>query len=176
MPASTIAGGARARHCPQDLRLKRGRLGAPGLAHIQARRRSERGLQCCNEALALRPHPTRCRGWPRWYGVTGIKAGRLDDGIAELSELSLGLRAHTCADLWSSACCGLPRAIFAGRSRHARPLDRSRAQTSRTTGYLHYEGRACWLMGECLAAEVPASAEDHVETRDADFRTRRRAE
>ena len=34
---------------------------------------------------------------------------------------------------------------------------------SRTTGNLHYEGRACWLMSECLATEVPASAEDHAE-------------
>jgi hypothetical protein len=36
--------------------------------------------------------------------------------------------------------------------------------TSRATGYLHYEGRACWLMGEYLAADAPAAAEDHVET------------
>jgi hypothetical protein len=35
---------------------------------------------------------------------------------------------------------------------------------SRATGYLHYEGRACWLMGEYLAADAPAAAEDHVET------------
>ena len=45
-----------------------------------------------------------------------------------------------------------------------RPLIDHVLSTSRTTGNLHYEGRACWLMSECLATEVPASAEDHVET------------
>jgi hypothetical protein len=30
-------------------------------------------------------------------------------------------------------------------------------------GYLHFEGTACWLMGECLAPEAPASAESYVE-------------
>ncbi len=36
--------------------------------------------------------------------------------------------------------------------------------TSRTTGYLHFEGWACWLMSECLAADAPASAEDYAES------------
>src|SRR5260370_37014525 len=31
-------------------------------------------------------------------------------------------------------------------------------------GYLHCEGLACWLMGECLAPEAPADAENYVET------------
>ena len=35
--------------------------------------------------------------------------------------------------------------------------------TSHTTGYLHCEGLACWLMAECLAVESPASAEEHIE-------------
>jgi Tfp pilus assembly protein PilF len=46
----------------------------------------------------------------------------------------------------------------------ARPLIERVLATSRATGYLHYEGRACWLMSECLAAGAPAAAEDHVET------------
>ena len=37
-------------------------------------------------------------------------------------------------------------------------------ETSRSTGYLHYEGRGCWLTAECLAVEAPACAEDYVET------------
>jgi hypothetical protein len=36
--------------------------------------------------------------------------------------------------------------------------------TSRAAGYLHFEGRACWLMGDCLAAEAPAPAEDYLKT------------
>ena len=30
-------------------------------------------------------------------------------------------------------------------------------------GYLHLEGVACWLMGECLAPDDPAAAEPYVE-------------
>lgn len=29
-------------------------------------------------------------------------------------------------------------------------------------GYLHFEGIACWLIGECLAPEDPVSAESYV--------------
>jgi len=55
---------------------------------------------------------------------------------------------------------------------HLRRGDRAAAQvltddaleTSRAMGYLHFEGLACWLMGECLAPEAPASAEPYVET------------
>ncbi len=36
-------------------------------------------------------------------------------------------------------------------------------EASRSTGYPQLEGRACWLMGECLAADAPASAEDYTE-------------
>lgn len=46
----------------------------------------------------------------------------------------------------------------------ARPLIERVLATCRATGYLHYEGRACWLMGEYLADDAPAAAEDHVET------------
>jgi hypothetical protein len=35
--------------------------------------------------------------------------------------------------------------------------------TCRDKGYLQLEGRACWLMGECLAAESPAAADDYVD-------------
>jgi hypothetical protein len=35
-------------------------------------------------------------------------------------------------------------------------------ETSRATGYLQYEGRGCWLMAECLAAEAPEAAEDYA--------------
>jgi hypothetical protein len=45
----------------------------------------------------------------------------------------------------------------------ARPLIDYVLETSRTTGYLQYEGRACWLMAECIAADAPASAEGYIE-------------
>jgi hypothetical protein len=46
----------------------------------------------------------------------------------------------------------------------ARPLIEGVLSASRTTGYLHFEGRACWSMSECLAIKSPASAEDYAET------------
>jgi len=46
----------------------------------------------------------------------------------------------------------------------ARPLIEGVLETSRKTGYLHFEGLACWLMAECLGPEAPASAEPYVET------------
>jgi len=46
----------------------------------------------------------------------------------------------------------------------ARPLIEGVLETSRKTGYLHFEGLACWLMAECLGPEAPASAVSCVET------------
>jgi hypothetical protein len=37
-------------------------------------------------------------------------------------------------------------------------------KTSRQTGYLHYEGRACWMMAEYVAIEAPGAAADYAET------------
>jgi hypothetical protein len=51
-----------------------------------------------------------------------------------------------------------------GSRANARALVDQLLATRRATGYVHYEGRACWLMSECLAAEAPAGAEDYVET------------
>ena len=99
----------------------------------------------------------------RGYGK--IKAGRLDEGIAELSEglawfESSHMRwSHTIGAVWLAE--GYLRR---GDRASARPLIEHVLATSRATGYLHYEGRACWLMGEYLAADAPAAAEDHVET------------
>src|SRR5262249_16925482 len=45
----------------------------------------------------------------------------------------------------------------------ARPLIDRVLETSRRAGYPQLEGRACWLMSECLAFEAPASSEEHAE-------------
>ena len=45
----------------------------------------------------------------------------------------------------------------------ARSLAEGVLEQSRGMGYLHFEGMACWLMGECLASEDPVSAEPYVE-------------
>ncbi len=125
----------------------------------------ERGVRCCNEALALGPVPydaPMARG-ARGYGE--IKAGRVDAGIADLSE--------AVAWLENSRLRYTPRRFalwlaegYLRRGDHAaaRPLIEEVLETSRTTGYQHFEGAACWLMGECLAPESWASAEPYVET------------
>src|SRR5262249_59895704 len=54
---------------------------------------------------------------------------------------------------------------------HLRRGDRDAARSlleavlamSREAGYAQLEGLACWLIGECLAAEAPAAAEPNVE-------------
>jgi len=135
-----------------------------GVAHF-VRGDLERGLQCCNEALALAPIP-RDIAWAsvvRGYGK--IKAGHANQGIAELSEglawfESSRMRwTHVIGAVWLAEG-HLRRGDYAT----ARPFIENLLSTCRSAGYFHYEGRACWLMGECLAGEAPAVAEDYVET------------
>ncbi|MBV8573453.1 MAG: hypothetical protein JOZ58_00225, partial [Acetobacteraceae bacterium] len=147
----------------QDLRLKVVGWTRLGLAHIQ-QGDIERGVECCNEALALAPLP-RDAAWARVIrGYGKIKAGRLDEGIEELSEglawfESSHMRwTHTIGAVWLAE--GYLRR---GDREGARPLIERVLETCRATGYLHYEGRAYWLMGEYLAADPSAAAEDYVE-------------
>jgi class 3 adenylate cyclase/tetratricopeptide (TPR) repeat protein len=147
----------------QDLRLKTVGWTRMGLAHIQ-QGNVERGLECCEEALALAPIPrdTTLARAVRGYGK--IKSGELDDGITELREaLAWFEKSHmqwtyVIGAIWLAEGC-LRRADRAA----SRPLIEYVLQTSRTTGYRQYEGRACWLMAESLAAEAPASAEDYAD-------------
>jgi class 3 adenylate cyclase len=147
-----------------DVRLKAVSWTRMGVAHI-VRGDHERGLQCCNEALALAPIP-RDIAWAsvvRGYGK--IRTGHADEGIAELSEglawfESSRMRwTHVIGAVWLAEG-HLRRGDYA----MARPLIEDLLRTCRSAGYFHYEGRACWLMGECLAGETPAAAEDYVET------------
>jgi len=147
-----------------DLRLKAVSWLRTGVAHI-ARGDLERGVECCDEALAmaLSPFDAALAKAVRGYGE--IKAGRIDAGIAEMSEAFAWLESSQLryTHLYIS---------FFLAEGHLRRGDRSRAillvddvlNTSRKAGYLHFEGRACWLMAECLAADAPAAAEGYVET------------
>jgi class 3 adenylate cyclase/tetratricopeptide (TPR) repeat protein len=146
-----------------DLRLKAVGWLRTGIVQI-VRGDVDRGIESCSEALALGPIP-REAAWARaGRGYGKIKAGQIDAGIAELNE----------AFTWfENSQLRFTRLLFAmwlaeghlrrGDPAAARPLIEDALNTSRTTGYLHYEGRACWLMGECLAAEGSPSAEDQVE-------------
>jgi hypothetical protein len=93
------------------------------------------------------------------------KAGQVDNGIAELSA---ALAWFESAHMRWTQIIGIAWLaegyLCRGDRARARPLIEDVLNTSRETGYVHYEGRACWLMGECLAAVAPAPAEDYVET------------
>jgi tetratricopeptide (TPR) repeat protein len=147
-----------------DLRLKAAGWTRTGMVYI-VRGDIELGLQCCNEALDLPPLP-RDTAWARAVrGYGNIKAGRLDEGILELSDAlawfeNSNMRwTHVIGTVWLAE--GYLRR---GDRISARRLSDEALAVSRKTGYLQYEGRTCWLMGECLAAEAPASAEEYIET------------
>jgi class 3 adenylate cyclase/tetratricopeptide (TPR) repeat protein len=147
-----------------DARLKVVSWTRLGLAYIQ-QGDLEEGLRCCNEALSLGPIP-RDAAWARVVrGYGKIKARHLDDGVEELGkslawfESSHMRWTHVIGSVWLAE--GYLRC---GDYARARPLIEDVLMTSRSTGYLHYEGRGCWLMSECLAAEDPATAEDYAET------------
>ncbi len=147
----------------QDIRLKTVGWTRMGLAHIQ-QGDIERGAECCEEALALAPIPrdSALARVVRGYGK--IKGGQLDGGIAELRD-ALGwfenshMRwSHVIGTVW--LCEGYLRRGDRGA---ARPLIDYVLETSRATGYRQYEGRGCWLMAECVAADAPASAENYAD-------------
>lgn len=147
-----------------DLRLKAAGWSRMGTAHI-VRGDFERGIECCDQALALGPI-ARDAAWARVVrGYGKIKAGRADDGIAELNEaLAWFERSHM---RWTQVLVAARLAegyLQRGDPASARPLVDQLLATARATGYLQYEGRACWLMAECLAPALPAAAEDYAET------------
>jgi class 3 adenylate cyclase/tetratricopeptide (TPR) repeat protein len=147
-----------------DLRLKAVGWSRLGLAYIQ-QGDVERGLECCSEALALSPIPRDSAFARAIRGFGEIKAGQLDLGIAELSDALTWF--DNASMRWTYVICAVWLAegrLRQGDRAGARPLIDRVLATSRATGYLQYEGRACWLMAECLAAEAPEPAEDYADT------------
>ncbi len=147
-----------------DLRLKAVGWARMGRAHIE-RGDVESGLECCEEALALDPIP-RDAAWARAVrGYGKIRAGRFDEGVAELSQALAWFESsqmrftHIIGTVWLAE-----GHLRRGDRASLRPLIEYVLRTSRATGYRQFEGRACWLMAECLATEAPLSAEEYVET------------
>src|SRR5271167_2444585 len=125
----------------------------------------ELGLQCCDEALALAPIPRDSVMAKGIRGYGEIKAGRVDAGMAELSEAVAWFASSDLRYTYLHQASWLAEGHLRRCDRaSARSLIQEILDTSRRAGYLHFEGRACWLMGDCLAAEAPASAEDCAET------------
>jgi class 3 adenylate cyclase/tetratricopeptide (TPR) repeat protein len=147
-----------------DLRLKAVGWWRMGSAHIQ-RGDLERGLECCDEALALAPIPYDVANARAVRGYGHIKAGRLDTGITELTDAVAWFESfHLSQPSLRWALWLAEGHLLRGDHASARPLIDEVLNTSRETGYLHLEGLACCLMGECLAEQAPAAAEDNVKT------------
>lgn len=147
-----------------DLRLKAAGWLRMGSAYIQ-QGDCDRGLQCCNEALALAPIPYDVAMTKAVRGYGAIKAGRFDAGIAEMSEAVAWFESSHLHYTHQRFALWLAEGHLRGGDRaSARPLIENALDTSRTTGYLHFEALACWLMGDYLAAEAPVAAQDYIET------------
>jgi tetratricopeptide (TPR) repeat protein len=125
----------------------------------------ERGVKCCNEALALKPLPydAATAKWARGYGE--IRAGRVDAGIADLREALVWLESSRLSyPRWRASLYLAEGYLRRGDGVAARSLIEGILEPSRAMGYLHFEGLACWLMSECLAPEDPGFAEPYVAT------------
>ena len=147
-----------------DLRLKVAGLWRTGCACVQ-QGDTDRGLRYCEEALALTPIPfdAAAARMVRGYGL--IKAGQIDAGIAELSEVVIWFQNSRLFHLRLLATLWLVEGHLAlGDRFHARSLVDEVLNFTRTSGYVHFEGVAHRLISECLAIEDPAAATNDIET------------
>jgi class 3 adenylate cyclase/tetratricopeptide (TPR) repeat protein len=146
----------------KDLRIKVVGLWRTGATYIR-KGDPQRGIEYCNEALALGPLPYDAAMAKAVRGYGKLKAGEFDAGIADLQEAVAWFEnsrlRYTRTDYTSWLAEGHLRR---GDRASARPLIEDVLETSRARGYRHLEGRACWLMGECLALEAPPAAEGYV--------------
>jgi tetratricopeptide (TPR) repeat protein len=135
-----------------------------GLTYIQ-QGNIERGLECCNEALALAPILLRDAALARvGRGYGQIKAGNFEAGFTELRE-ALAWQSHAGLHF---TYLSFSLFLAEGYLRHNDTASASRLiqeilAASKAAGYLHLEGRACWLMAECSASEGSTVAEDYIE-------------
>jgi class 3 adenylate cyclase/tetratricopeptide (TPR) repeat protein len=146
-----------------DLRLRIAGLWRTGCAAVQ-QGDVDRGLQYCEEALALAPIPfdAAAARMVRGYGL--IKAGRVEVGIAELKEVVAWFEGSRLSHLRLLASLWLAEGHLArGDRASARPLVEDVLSVTHSQGYVHFEGVAHRLIGECLASEAPAEADEHVE-------------
>jgi tetratricopeptide (TPR) repeat protein len=147
-----------------DVRLKGVTLWRTGCAYVQ-QGDFEQCLRCCDEALALEPIPYDSAMTRLMHGYGLIKAGRLNAGIAELTDVVAWFQRSRLGYARAFALSRLAEGHLAlGDSASARPLIEEVLSISRATGYLHYEAVAHRLMAECLEADEPAAAEEHVES------------
>jgi tetratricopeptide (TPR) repeat protein len=147
-----------------DLRIKVVGLWRMGATHVY-RGDPEQAVQYCEDALTLGALPFDAAMAKAVRGYAKTKLGLVDSGIADLSEAVTWFQnSHLRYTHARYALLLVEAYLRRGDRSVARSLIEKLIETSRTLGYLHFEGTACWLMGECLAREAPAAAEPYVET------------
>jgi class 3 adenylate cyclase/tetratricopeptide (TPR) repeat protein len=148
----------------QDLRLKVSGLWRMGVAYI-LKGDPQRGLQHCDEALALGPLPFDAAMAKAVRGYGEIKAGLMDAGVQDLSEAAAWFENSRLRYTYARYALWLAEGhLRRGDRAAAKSLAEKVLDAARSTGYAQFEGLACWLIGECLAPEAPAAAEPYVET------------
>jgi tetratricopeptide (TPR) repeat protein len=146
----------------QDLRLKT--IGWWRMASAAVQQGDLKlGFECCEEALALAAIPYDIAMTRAVRGYGRIKTGQIEVGMADLREAAEWFEGahlrHTNLrlDLWLAE-----GHLIRDDRASARPLIEGALRASREAGYLYFLGLASWLMGECLAAEAPATAAEWI--------------
>jgi class 3 adenylate cyclase/tetratricopeptide (TPR) repeat protein len=146
-----------------DRRLKVVGLYRLGSVHI-FQGETERGLRCCDEALTLNPLPYDVAMAKVFRGYGQIRAGRLDAGIADLTEAIAWFdRSHLQHVRVTPALRLAEGHLLRGDPGTARVLIDDVLTTSRAKGYRYVEGLAHRLLAECLAQESPTIAAEHAD-------------
>src|SRR4029077_19515718 len=99
-----------------------------------------------------------------FHGYGEIKAGRLDAGIAELTEAVAWFDRSRLHHVRVTPALRLAEGYLSrGELGTARALIDDVLTTSRAKGYRYVEGLAHRFLAECLAQELPTVAAEHVD-------------
>ena len=132
----------------------------------------EHGLRCCDEALALQPLPFDVAMAKVFRGYGEIRAGRLDAGIADLTEAVAWFDRSRLHHVRVTPALRLAEGYLCrGEVATARVLIEDVLTVSREKGYRYVEGLAHRLLAECLAAESPVAAAQDVYRSASDLRS-----
>jgi class 3 adenylate cyclase/tetratricopeptide (TPR) repeat protein len=148
----------------KDHRIKVVGLWRTGAVHVH-QGDAKRGARYCDEALSLGALPFDAAMAKAVRGYGKIKDGEFDAGITDLTEAVNWFENFRLRYTYARYALWLAEGhLRRGDGIAARTIIDNVLQINRSTGYLHLEGAACWLMGEYLASESPAAAEHSVET------------
>ena len=137
-----------------------------GSVHIQ-RGDWPAGLACRQEAAALSPSPFDAATIKAVEGFGLVKAGRLQEGLAELGEAVAWFERSQLRYTRSVTALRLAEGhLQAGDPRRAREILERIIVDSREGGYRHVEGVAERLLGECALDADGAGAERQLAAAD----------